>query len=108
MRSTDRIRRSMSIRRRSVENTFRSNYTYHSIEDAAHLESARAHNTRWLSWLTEEIGKLGLEVTPSVANFILIHLPKTKGRTSRDADAFLSARGLILREVSSYGLPDAL
>jgi histidinol-phosphate aminotransferase len=79
-----------------------------SIEDAAHIERSRAHNARWLPWLTEEIGKLGLEVTPSVANFILIHFPKTKGRTSRDADAFLTARGLILREVSSYDLPDAL
>jgi histidinol-phosphate aminotransferase len=79
-----------------------------SIEDAPHLENSRAHNARWLPWLTEEIGRLGLEVTPSVANFILIHFPKAKGRTSRDADAFLSARGLILREVSSYDLPDAL
>ena len=79
-----------------------------SIEDTAHLEVSRAHNARWLPWLTEEIGKLGLEVTPSVANFILIHFPKTKGRTSRDAEAFLTRRGLILREVSSYGLPDAL
>ncbi len=68
-----------------------------SIEDAAHIERSRAHNARWLPWLTEEIGKLGLEVTPSVANFILIHFPKTKGRTSKDADAFLTARGLILR-----------
>ncbi len=79
-----------------------------SIEDAAHIERSRAHNARWLPWLTEEIGKLGLEVTPSVANFILIHFPKTKGRTSKDADAFLTARGLILRAVESYGLPDAL
>jgi len=79
-----------------------------SIEDAAHLEKSRAHNARWLPWLTQEIGKLGLEVTPSVANFILIHFPKSMGRTSRDADAFLSARGLILREVSSYDLPAAL
>ncbi|MEX0841057.1 MAG: histidinol-phosphate transaminase, partial [Xanthobacteraceae bacterium] len=37
-----------------------------AIEDAAHVEAARAHNARWLSWLTEEIGKLGLNVTPSV------------------------------------------
>jgi histidinol-phosphate aminotransferase len=79
-----------------------------SIEDTAHLEDSRAHNARWLAWLTEEIGKLGLQVTLSVANFILIHFPKTKGRTSRDAEAFLTQRGLILREVSSYGLPDAL
>jgi histidinol-phosphate aminotransferase len=79
-----------------------------AIEDSAHLEASRTHNARWLPWLTEEIGKLGLEVTPSVANFILIHFPKTKGRTSREADAFLTSRGLILREVSSYDLPDAL
>jgi histidinol-phosphate aminotransferase len=79
-----------------------------SMEDVAHIESARAHNAQWLPWLTEEIGKLGLEVTLSVANFILIHFPKTKGRTSKDADAFLTSRGLILREVSSYDLPDAL
>jgi histidinol-phosphate aminotransferase len=79
-----------------------------SIEDAAYLEMSRVHNARWLPWLTEEIGKLGLEVTPSVANFILIHFPKTKGHTARDADAFLTRRGLVLREVSSYGLPDAL
>ena len=36
--------------------------------------------TRWLAWLTEEIGKLGLAVTPSVANFMLIHFPDSKGK----------------------------
>jgi histidinol-phosphate aminotransferase len=79
-----------------------------SIEDAAHLETSRAHNAHWLPWLTEEIGKLGLTVTPSVANFVLIHFPKTKGRTAQDADDFLTRRGLILRRVVSYGLPDCL
>jgi len=79
-----------------------------SLEDTGHMETSRSHNARWLPWLAEEIGKLGLNVTPSVANFILIHFPKTKGRTSKDADAFLTSRGLILRAVSSYDLPDAL
>src|SRR5262249_54550783 len=55
-----------------------------AIEDSAHVEMSREHNTRWLAWLTEEIGKLGLEVTPSVANFVLIHFPRTKGRTAQD------------------------
>ena len=41
-----------------------------AIEDIAHQERSREHNTRWLNWLTEEIGKLGLKVTPSVANFL--------------------------------------
>src|ERR1700685_811353 len=79
-----------------------------AIEDMEHQERSRAHNTRWLGWLTEEIGKLGLTVTPSVANFVLIHFPETKGRTAKDADAFLTARGLILRYVAAYKLPSAL
>ena len=79
-----------------------------AIEDTEHQERSRAHNTRWLAWLTAEIGKLGLKVTPSVANFVLIHFPDTKGRTARDADAFLTARGLILRYVAAYKLPNAL
>jgi histidinol-phosphate aminotransferase len=79
-----------------------------AIQDSAHLEAARAHNEKWLAWLSEEIRKLGLEVTPSVANFVLIHFPQTRGRTAAEADAFLSQRGLILRRVAAYHLPHAL
>mgnify|MGYP001071038767 CR=1 FL=1 len=79
-----------------------------AIADQAHMDAAVAHNEHWRDWLSAEIGKLGLSVTPSVGNFILIHFPKEAGRTAREADAFLSARGLILRAVAGYGLPDAL
>ena len=79
-----------------------------AIQDAAHVEASRAHNEKWLGWLTAEIGKLGLEVTPSIANFVLIHFPDIKGRTAEEADAFLTQRGLILRRVSAYKLPNAL
>jgi histidinol-phosphate aminotransferase len=79
-----------------------------AIGDAEHVETARAHNARWLAWLTQEISKLGLEVTPSVANFVLIHFPGAKGKTAAEADAFLTRRGLILRQVGVYGLPNAL
>src|ERR1700690_1651198 len=79
-----------------------------AIRDTAHIERSREHNTRWLAWLTEEIGKLGLPVTPSVGNFVLIHFPDSKGRTAKDADAFLTKRGLILRQVTAYKLPNAL
>jgi histidinol-phosphate aminotransferase len=79
-----------------------------AIEDTAHVERSVAHNAHWLAWLTDEIGKLGLRVTPSVANFVLIHFPETKGRTAADADAFMTKRGLILRRVAGYGLPNAL
>ncbi|MFG1279288.1 histidinol-phosphate transaminase [Xanthobacter autotrophicus] len=79
-----------------------------AIADAAHVEKAVAHNARWLPWLTEQIEGLGLKVTPSVANFLLIHFPDTPGRTAKEADAFLMKRGLVLRQVASYGLPHAL
>jgi len=79
-----------------------------AIQDTAHLEAARAHNDKWLAWLLAEIPKTGLAVTPSIANFVLIHFPTTKGRTAADADAFLTERGLILRRVSAYKLPNAL
>jgi histidinol-phosphate aminotransferase len=61
-----------------------------------------------LAWLLEEIPKLGLEVTPSVANFVLIHFPDRAGSSAADADAFLTKRGLILRRVTTYKLPNAL
>jgi histidinol-phosphate aminotransferase len=79
-----------------------------AIRDTAHVDRARAHNGRWLVWLTEEIGKLGLAVTPSAANFVLIHFPDIKGKTAKEADAFLTKRGLILRQVGAYKLPNAL
>ena len=79
-----------------------------AIADTAHVETARAHNDKWLAWLTQEIRKLGLEVTPSIANFVLIHFPDKKGNTAEDADAFLTKRGLILRRVKAYHFPNAL
>jgi histidinol-phosphate aminotransferase len=79
-----------------------------AIADTEHQQRAREHNARWLAWLTEEITKLGLTVTPSVGNFILIHFPATTDKTAKEADAFLTARGLILRAVAAYGLPNAL
>src|SRR5215467_10193764 len=79
-----------------------------ALEDGAHLEASRAHNEKWLAWLTTKIRKLGLEVTPSIANFVLIHFPETRGCTAEDADTFLTRRGLILRRVKAYKLPNAL
>ncbi len=79
-----------------------------AVEDAAHIERSRVHNDYWLPWLTQEISKLGLTVTPSVGNFLLIHFPETKGRTAAEADAFLTKRGLVLRRVAAYKLPNAL
>jgi len=77
-----------------------------ALADEEHLEKAIAHNVKWLKWLALEISQLGIQVTPSAGNFLLLHFgsePK-----ARAADAFLSSRGLILRAVDTYGLPECL
>ncbi len=66
------------------------------------------HVEQWRAWLTQQLGGLGLEVTPSRANFVLVHFPKTPGRTAAEAESFLASRGLLVRYVANYGLPDAL
>lgn len=79
-----------------------------AMEDGAHVAAAQAHNTQWLGWLTREISNLGIGVTPSVGNFILLHFADEAGRNAKAADAFLTQRGLILRAVAAYELPNCL
>ena len=79
-----------------------------AIEDTAHLERAKHHNDEWLPWVASELQKLGLTVTPSVANFVLFHFKDNGGKTANDADAYLKSQGIILRKVGAYGFPNAL
>jgi len=80
-----------------------------ALGDRAHLERAVAHNTRWLEWLTREVSALGLRVTPSIGNFLLLHFPEDgEGKGAAEADRFLRDRGLVLRRVAGYGFPNAL
>jgi histidinol-phosphate aminotransferase len=63
---------------------------------------------RWRPWLAQQYGGLGLEATPSAANFILVKFPLEKGRTAAEAEVFLASRGLLTRGVAGYGLADHL
>jgi histidinol-phosphate aminotransferase len=72
------------------------------------MEKAIVHNDQWLAWLTGKLEGIGLKVTPSVANFLLIHFPDAQGNRAADADAALSAKGILLRRVAGYGFPNAL
>jgi histidinol-phosphate aminotransferase len=78
-----------------------------AMRDRAHVERAVAHNEEWLGWLTTALSALGLRVTPSVGNFLLIHFPGGK-HSAEAADRFLLDRGYILRRVAAYGFPNAL
>ena len=79
-----------------------------AIEDREHEDKAVLHNAHWLAKLTPALKALGLGVTPSVGNFLLLHFPDEAGKRAPDADAFLTARGVILRRMEAYSLPNAL
>jgi len=79
-----------------------------AIRDRAHIERSVTHNEKWLAWLSAELTGLGLRVTPSVGNFVLIHFPDGKKHSAAAADDYLSQRGYILRRVTGYGFPNAL
>jgi histidinol-phosphate aminotransferase len=79
-----------------------------AIRDQAFVQKAVSFNQMWIEKLTGALEAIGLEVTPSVANFILIHFPDVDGKRATDADAFLTSRGYILRAVRGYGFPNSL
>jgi histidinol-phosphate aminotransferase len=74
-----------------------------SMDDGAHLDAARDHNAAWLPWMRDRLAALGLEVTPSAANFLLVRFPDAQA-----ANAQLNKCGIIVREMGVYHLPDWL
>ncbi len=79
-----------------------------ALADVAFTDKARAHNETWRGWTTERLRDLGLEVPPSIGNFVLVRFPADAGRDAEAADTFLKGRGIIVRRMGVYGLPDCL
>ncbi len=78
-----------------------------AIADRAHVDASIAHNEEWLAWTVAELEGLGVSVTPSVGNFVLIHFDDAPA-SAEEADVFLTERGFVLRRVTGYGFPNAL
>ncbi|WP_208249581.1 histidinol-phosphate transaminase [Rhizobium sp. T1470] len=79
-----------------------------AIRDQAFVQEAVAFNQMWIEKMTVALEAVGLKVTPSVTNFVLIHFPDVDGKRAPEADAFLTSRGYILRAVKGYGFANAL
>ena len=79
-----------------------------ALQDQDFVARAADHNALWLKRVAKELAALGLGVTPSVGNFLLLHFPEGGGRPAPDADEFLHEHGIILRRVEEYGFPHAL
>ncbi len=79
-----------------------------AIEDTAFTEMSRRHNAEWQAWTRDAVLKLGLESPDGVGNFVLVRFPDGGGHDAEAADAFLKGRGIIVRRIAGYGLPEYL
>jgi len=79
-----------------------------ALNDRPHVQEAVDHNMKWLGEMAKALSHVGLDVTPSAANFLLLHFPSTPGKSAQDADAFLHEHRILLRRVEEYEFPNAL
>jgi histidinol-phosphate aminotransferase len=77
-----------------------------AIEDQDHVERTRAYNNAERHWLSSALKAVGLNPVPSEANFILAGFETAESAAS--ADEALRLRGIIVRPVIGYGLPEYL
>ena len=54
------------------------------------------------------LSEFGVSVTESVGNFILCDFFNVDGTDAKSADKFLKQEGIIVRSMTSYGLPNSL
>ena len=76
-----------------------------AVADREFLAQSRAHNETWRAWTRKALEDLGLVVTPSVANFLLVRFPDAVERNAEHAWDALKSRGILTRKMTSYGLP---
>jgi len=78
-----------------------------ALADTAHTEMAIAHNTRERERLAQGLKAAGVIVPPTACNFVLARFPGGTDQAAA-ADAWLRGRGIIVRRMGGYGLPDSL
>lgn len=79
-----------------------------AIQDKAFTDKCFTHNLKWLAWTSNQLRTLGLNVTDSVGNFLLVEFDGKSKHNAAAADEFLKRVGIIVRSVASYGLPNHL
>lgn len=78
-----------------------------ALADSDHFDRAVRHNGTMRARMTEALRATGLTVPPSAGNFVLARFPGGSAQAEA-ANGFLKARGIIVRRMGGYGLPDSL
>lgn len=77
-----------------------------AVRDGAFQAASAGHNETELARVRDGLAALGFEIVPSVANFVLVRFPDHAAAIA--ADDHLKARGIVLRRMEPYGLPESL
>jgi histidinol-phosphate aminotransferase len=77
-----------------------------ALAEPGWVEAGCEHNAVQRPRLAAAIKAAGLRVWPSEANFVLVDLESVE--VANTADAFMRSRGIIVRKVGGYGLPQCL
>jgi histidinol-phosphate aminotransferase len=75
-----------------------------ALADRAHRDRVREVNAGDRAWLADALAARGLRVLPSQTNFLLVDL----GRDAAPVEAHLFERGVIVRPMGGYRLPDTV
>jgi histidinol-phosphate aminotransferase len=77
-----------------------------ALGDEAHQQASRDLIHTWRPRLTQAIRGFGFEVLPSAGNFVLVRFKSPE--QAQGANDYLNSKGIIVRPVGGYGLPEAL
>ena len=79
-----------------------------ALEDQDFVARNRAHNDVERAAMRQRLGGMGLEVHPSAGNFLLVRFPEQPGLCAGDIQSWLMSKGVIVREMTAYRLPNHL
>ena len=79
-----------------------------AIDDQKHILKSIDHNNLWLPKITEELENIGFQTIPSSCNFVLFEVSEKLSFDANYVFDFLCSRGLILRQMHEYNLPNFL
>lgn len=79
-----------------------------ALADSSHVERSRRSNARILAWFSDQMRQVGLRPYPSVGNFVLVRFPDVEAKNATAAARFLKDRGILVREMAAYRLPEFL
>ena len=78
-----------------------------ALNDNEHLNKVVEHNSIVKKWFIEKLNDLGFKAYDSQANFTFVIIPEKKNQSAKIINDFLLSKGIAVRYLSSYGLPDS-